>query len=120
MYRQIKFRPWGWWMNLYEEPGYLVKIITINKGHQLSLQQHKHRDETWTIARGKGEIFSDNFWQTAREGKEGKIRKGSPHRAKAEDDNLVIIEVQHGEILSEDDIIRMEDDYGRVAETQNE
>ena len=54
MYKQINFRPWGWWMNLHEEPGYLVKVININKGHQLSIQHHKHREESWTIARGKG------------------------------------------------------------------
>jgi mannose-6-phosphate isomerase-like protein (cupin superfamily) len=120
MYKQINFRPWGWWMNLHEEPGYLVKVININKGHQLSLQKHKHREESWTIARGKGEIFCENFWQVARQGKMVKIKEGTPHRAKATDDNLVIIEVQHGEILSEDDIYRIEDDYGRVVETQNE
>jgi len=116
MYRKITFRPWGWWMDLYEEPGYKTKIITINEGQQLSLQKHEHRDETWTIARGKGEIFSGNFWQIARKGKVVKIKRGSEHRAKAIGDQLVIIEVQHGEKLSEDDIVRIEDDYGRVQE----
>ena len=114
MYKQINFRPWGWWMNLQEEPGYKIKLITVKDGEQLSLQVHEHRDETWTIARGKGEIFSDNFWQVAREGKVVKIPRGMVHRAKGGEGNLVILEVQHGEILSEDDITRIEDDYGRI------
>ena len=116
MLRKFFFRPWGWWIAIYEGSDYLVKVIHINKGQQLSLQKHEHRDETWTIAEGKGEIFCDNFWQMARKGKMVTIKKGTPHRAKAADESLVIIEVQHGDVLSEDDIIRIEDDYGRVQE----
>ena len=114
MLRKITFRPWCWWQALFQGPGYLAKIINVNKGQQLSLQYHKHRRETWIIASGVGEVFANGIWQIARTGKCIHIPVLGTHRIKATDKDLVLIEVQFGEKISEDDIVRIEDDYGRV------
>ncbi len=114
MLRKITFRPWGWWKNLFQGSGYIAKVITIKKGEQLSLQRHQYRSETWIIASGEGEIFANGIWQKTRLGKCVHIPVQSIHRAKATTEDLVIIEVQFGKKLSEKDIERFEDDYGRV------
>ena len=120
MMSKYNYRPWGWWRNLYKGPGYLVKIIFINDGEQLSLQTHKHRDETWVIADGEGEVFCNGFWQHARKGKCYHVPVNSIHRAKGGKGNLLIVETQHGDKLSEDDIERLEDDYGRVTKVKDD
>ena len=114
MLRKITFRPWGWWQALFQGPGYLAKIINVKKGQQLSLQYHKHRSETWIIASGKGEVFANGIWQKARTGKCIHMPVLGTHRVKADETDLVLIEVQFGDKISEDDIVRIEDDYGRV------
>ena len=114
MLRKITFRPWGWWQALFQGPGYLAKIINVKKGQQLSLQYHKHRSETCIIASGVGEVFANGIWKIARTGKCIHIPVLGPHRINATDKDLVLIEVQFGEKISEDDIVRIEDDYGRV------
>ena len=114
MLRKITFRPWGWWQALFKGPGYLAKIINVKKGEQLSLQYHQYRSETWIIASGVGEVFANGIWQIARTGKCIHIPVLGTHRVKATDEDLVLIEVQFGDKISEDDIVRIKDDYGRV------
>ena len=114
MLRKITFRPWGWWQALFKGPGYLAKIINVKKGEQLSLQYHQYRSETWIIASGVGEVFANGIWQIARTGKCIHIPVLGTHRIKATDEDLVLIEVQFGDKISEDDIVRIKDDYGRV------
>lgn len=106
-------RPWGRWEEYLNEPGYRVKRIIVNPGQRLSLQKHEHRKEHWVVARGRGMFHLDGAEQRVREGDAIYIPLGGVHRIHNDgDDYLVIIETQLG-LCIEDDIIRLEDDYGR-------
>ena len=107
-------RPWGWYEDLGSGQGYKLKRLLIRRGQRLSLQRHQHRSENWTVAQGSGELFCDGQWSNVSAGDTLHIPKGSIHRAFGGDGDLLIIEVQHGEILEETDIERLEDDFGRV------
>lgn len=106
-------RPWGWWRSLELNSNFKVKHIYIASGEKLSLQTHKFRSEIWTIAHGSGLITLDDKIVPAEKGDVFKIEKGRIHRAEAGANGLHIVEVQTGEYLGEDDIIRLEDIYGR-------
>lgn len=114
-FHKTVLKPWGYYKNLYEiENKYKIKIIKINKGEQISLQTHQHREEYWTIIDGKGKIIIDDKEYFAEKGKQFFIPKNSRHQAIAsEEEDLLFAEVQMGEILSEDDIIRIQDKYKR-------
>lgn len=106
-------RPWGRWEEYLNEPGYRVKRIIVNPGKRLSLQKHEHRSEHWVIVRGKGKFTLDNDIKSVAEGDTVFIPLGGVHRIENDGtDYLVIIETQLGLCL-EDDIIRLEDDWGR-------
>ena len=107
-------RPWGWYENLLEAPGYKVKRLLVRSGSQLSLQRHQHRSESWTVVSGDGQLLCAEQWHNARPGLMLTIPRGAIHRARGGDKDLVILEVQHGALLCENDIERLQDDYGRV------
>ena len=107
-------RPWGWYEDLLSGSGYKVKRLFVRAGCQLSLQRHRHRSESWTVVAGSGSLFCDDKWHKASPGLMLSISYGSVHRAKAGKKDLIILEVQHGDYLTEDDIERLEDDYGRA------
>ena len=107
-------RPWGWFEELLEAPGYKIKLLLVRSNRQLSLQRHLHRSESWTVVSGEGMLLCDETWTTAWPGVMLTIPKKSIHRAQGGAKDLVILEVQHGEVLQEDDIERLQDDYGRV------
>ena len=86
----------------------------MRSNRQLSLQRHQHRSESWTVVSGEGMLLCDETWTTALPGVMLTIPKKSIHRAQGGAQDLVILEVQHGEVLQEDDIERLQDDYGRV------
>lgn len=106
-------RPWGRWEEYLNEPGYRVKRIVVNPGQRLSLQKHEHRKEHWVIVRGEGTFHLDGDDRRVAGGDTVEIPLGGVHRIQNDGtDYLVIIETQLGLCL-EDDIIRLEDDYGR-------
>ena len=106
-------RPWGRWEEYLNEPGYRVKRIIVHPGQRLSLQKHRHRREHWVIAAGQGRFTLNDSVQSVGEGDTVFIPVGGVHRIENDgDENLIIIETQLGLCL-EDDIIRLEDDYGR-------
>ena len=106
-------RPWGRWEEYLNEPGYRVKRIIVHPGQRLSLQRHNLRSEHWAIAKGKGMFTLDESEQRISTGDAVFIPKGGVHRIENDGDEiLVIIETQLG-ICDEDDIERLEDDYGR-------
>lgn len=107
-------RPWGWYENLLEAPGYKVKRLLVRRGCQLSLQRHQHRSESWTVVAGDGALLCGERWVAAKAGLMLSIPCGAVHRARSETSDLVILEVQHGDDLREDDIERLQDEYGRV------
>lgn len=106
-------RPWGRWEEYLNEPGYRVKRIIVSPGQRLSLQKHEHRSEHWVIASGAGRFTLDDKVTDVSAGSTVFIPVGGIHRIEnPNDEPLVIIETQLGLCL-EDDIIRLEDDYGR-------
>ncbi|NNE70461.1 MAG: phosphomannose isomerase type II C-terminal cupin domain [Rhodothermales bacterium] len=106
-------RPWGRWEEYLNEPGYRVKRIIVHPGQRLSLQKHRLRSEHWAIALGTGMFTLDDSVRPVKPGDALFIPVGGVHRIENDgDENLIIIETQLG-VCDEDDIIRLEDDYGR-------
>lgn len=107
-------RPWGRWEEYLNEPGYRVKRIIVNPGKRLSLQKHALRAEHWVIVQGGGLMTQDEKSYPVGVGDVVFIQKGQVHRIENDrDDYLVLIETQFGVCL-EDDITRLEDDFGRA------
>ena len=110
----IVYRPWGYFMNLHNNEGYKVKKLVVNPGSKLSLQKHRHRSEHWVVSRGVARVVNGEETVELKEKENIFIPKSNVHRIEnIGKEELHIIEVQFGEILDEDDIIRLEDDYGR-------
>ncbi len=108
-------RPWGYFDRFTKNEPSTVKLITILAGKRFSLQKHAHRSEFWYIISGSGTaIIGDNEHQ-ARPGDEFEIPTETIHRLTAEQGNMVILEITHG-TFDENDIVRMEDDFGRNSE----
>jgi len=113
LHRQV-FRPWGSYDSLENKEGFQVKRLIVNPGAVLSLQKHAHRAEHWVVVRGKARITKndDEFDMAVNESTY--IAIGDIHRiANPFDEPAHIIEVQCGDYLGEDDIVRIEDNYGR-------
>ena len=108
-------RPWGTYATLKEEDGYQVKRITVAPGQKLSLQYHHKRAEHWVVTHGKAIVqIGDEEFETG-PGEYRYIPLGEKHRlTNIGNDELIMIEVQVGSYLGEDDIVRLEDLYGRV------
>lgn len=107
-------RPWGRWEEYLNEPGYRVKRIVVHPGKRLSLQKHECRQEHWVIVQGHGQFTLDDTLTPVHPGDSVYIPIGGVHRIENDGEApLVIIETQMGLCL-EDDIIRLEDDFGRV------
>jgi mannose-6-phosphate isomerase len=107
-------RPWGAFHILDEKPGFKVKRLSVTPGGRLSLQSHKHRYEHWTVVSGTATVTVDNSVQAFTRGQSVDIPLGAKHRLENfGSDPVEIIEVQFGDDLGEDDIIRYEDVYAR-------
>jgi len=107
-------RPWGRWEEYLDEPDYRLERIIVRPGQRLSLQKHKNRDESWVFVQGHGKITLAELERPVSPGDTAFIPMGEWHRVENDrTEILVIIETQLGK-CSEDDIIRREDDYGRV------
>ena len=107
-------RPWGSYTILHKETNYLVKRIEVLPGESLSLQSHNHRSEHWTVVSGVAQVQIEETLQTLQTNQSIEILKGAKHRlANLDESSLIIIEVQLGDKLDEDDITRYEDKYGR-------
>ena len=107
-------RPWGWYEAVSEVVGYKIKRIGVLPGQQLSLQKHAHRSEHWVVVQGKARVTLGSMVVDLVVGQHCDIAVGQVHRlANVTKDMVVIVEVQLGSYLGEDDIVRLEDDYGR-------
>jgi mannose-6-phosphate isomerase-like protein (cupin superfamily) len=114
--RKVYQRPWGCYQVLIIEAGYQVKSITVNPHQRLSLQKHFQRKEHWFVVQGECYVQIGENTYTLIKGQSADISKGILHRiANQTDQPAVLIEVQLGSYLGEDDIIRLDDDYGRVT-----
>lgn len=109
-------RPWGTYTVLADEDDHKVKRIEVRPGSRLSYQQHSRRAEHWFFVAGSGTVVLDGVDITVEAGSAVDIPLETPHRIEnpSEDETLVFIEVQHGTYFGEDDIVRLEDDYGRA------
>ncbi len=109
-------RPWGRWEVIATGDRYTVKRITVLPGQRLSLQYHHHRSEHWTIVEGEGEVEIDESIQRLGFGEHVFITVGAKHRVRNPGEtSLVFVEVQVGDLLDENDIVRVSDDYGRQS-----
>ncbi len=108
-------RPWGTYATLKEENGYKVKRITVRPGQSLSLQYHHKRAEHWVVVKGQAIVQIGDTEHPTRAGEYRYIPLKEQHRlTNVGDDELVLIEVQCGTYLGEDDIVRLADVYGRA------
>ncbi len=108
-------RPWGSYTILDEAGNFKVKRLEVKPGKRLSYQRHRHRAEHWFIISGTAKITLNGDEITAEAGESIDIPLGSDHRVENPDKSrpLVFIEVQTGDYFGEDDIVRLEDDFGR-------
>jgi mannose-6-phosphate isomerase len=109
-----ELRPWGSFTILEEGRGYKIKRIEVKPGHRLSLQMHYHRSEHWIVVCGTAKVTCGDKEVVIHSNQSTYVPQGHTHRL----ENpgvipLILIEVQNGEYLGEDDIIRFEDDYAR-------
>ncbi len=117
LHRQV-FRPWGSYDSIDSDDGFQVKRLIVNPGAVLSLQKHAHRAEHWTVVRGEARITLDDKEFDLKVNESTYIPIGAVHRiANPYDEPVHIIEVQCGDYLGEDDIVRLEDNYGREGTT---
>ena len=108
-------RPWGCYASTFAMKGFKTKVFVVKPKQRLSLQSHEHRHELWTIVSGRGictvgdkvlEVANDSFVM---------VPRAARHRVEniSDVEALIIAEVQVGNIVSESDIVRYDDDYGR-------
>lgn len=108
------YRPWGHYLSVVEESRWQVKLIMVKPGEKLSLQMHHHRSEHWVVVNGTAKVELDNDISMLSENESiyiplrGKHRLSNPGKI-----NLILIEVQSGSYVGEDDIVRFDDKYGR-------
>jgi glycosyltransferase involved in cell wall biosynthesis/quercetin dioxygenase-like cupin family protein len=108
-------RPWGYYEVLMERPGYKVKNLTVLPQGEISLQRHSHRNEHWYIVKGKGIVTKNESEIKVLAGDSVDIPVNVVHRIKnIDNENLVFVEIAQGDYIGEDDIVRLEDKYGRT------
>jgi mannose-6-phosphate isomerase len=109
-------RPWGDFEVLSDAVDHKVKRLTVDPGKRLSYQRHAHRAEHWFVVTGAGTVTLDGKALPVSAGSAVDVGTGTAHRIENTGSTpLVFIEVQHGTSFEEDDIERLEDDYGRVG-----
>ena len=107
-------RPWGRFFILDESSIHKVKRIEVSPGKRLSYQRHKFRAEHWLVVQGEGLLTLDGQQRSIGTGESVDIATGQLHRIEnTSDGDLIFIEVQTGTYFGEDDIERVEDDFGR-------
>ena len=113
-------RPWGWYKCICRGDNYAVKKIWVAPDQRLSLQYHNLRAEHWTVVNGSAEVEVDGNVSILNKNQSTYIPKNCKHRlANPNNSILTLIEVQNGDYLGEDDIIRFEDNYGRINNFQS-
>ena len=115
MVHKTVYRPWGFYTVIAEGKGFQTKLIHVNQGQKLSVQSHNHRSEHWVVLSGMAKVVLEGQDHILSPGHSIDIAVKAIHSLQNPyEGDLEIIEIQKGDILSEDDIIRYEDMYGRV------
>lgn len=109
------FRPWGFFTVIAKGDDFLIKIIHVNQGQKLSLQSHNYRTEHWSVVKGVAKVILNENEYILKTGESIDIPLKSKHSLQNPfKEELEIVEIQRGNPLSEEDIIRYQDMYGRV------
>lgn len=112
---QFDRRPWGSFLVLDDQGRYKVKRLVVDPGQRLSYQKHAHRAEHWVVVEGFALVTLDGVAHELTAGESIDIPLGAAHRVENPGDaTLVFVEVQTGDYFGEDDIVRLNDDYGRA------
>jgi len=112
---ETEHRPWGYYAVLSDEAAYKCKKIVVYPGKRLSLQRHQRRDEHWFVVQGKAVVTINDKVNTVAAGGSVNIPRSASHRVmNCGPEELWLIEVQTGDYFGEDDIERLEDDFGRA------
>ncbi len=110
-----EYRPWGWYINIIEGSGFKVKRIGVYPGKRLSLQSHNCRSEHWVLVKGTAKLQVGKDFHTITKNQHTYIPVGVLHRIEnIGEEDVEFIETQIGDYLGEDDIVRYEDDFGRL------
>lgn len=113
--QRTEHRPWGKFTILADQPDHKVKRLLVKPGCRLSLQRHKHRREHWLVVSGSGEVTRNEERRLLHTGDSIDIEAGDIHRVQNSSNvDLVFVEIQLGDYFGEDDIERLENDYGRI------
>jgi len=108
-------RPWGYYEVLAEQQGYQIKEIVVRPRQRFSLQRHRRRSEHWYVVSGFGVAVCGDRELKLGPGESVDLPRGTWHRmTNPRDTDLVFVELQTGDYFGEDDIVRLEDDYGRA------
>jgi len=108
------YRPWGWYESLVQDSGFQVKRLMVKPGGKLSLQMHHQRAEHWTVVRGTAYVTIGEREFELEHDQSTYIPVGTRHRLENRSEtSLEVVEVQTGDYLGEDDIVRFDDQYGR-------
>jgi len=114
---QYEERPWGSYTVLDEGSHYKVKRLEVLPGKRMSYQKHSQRAEHWMVVQGTARVILEGQERTVESGGTVDVPVGTAHRIiNPGSEKLVLIEVQRGSYLGEDDIVRLQDDYGRVPD----
>lgn len=113
---EVYYRPWGFYKTTVLNDYYQAKVISVKPEGQLSLQLHRHREEHWVVVHGNGIVQLDDSSVAVHTGSSVFIPTGCKHRLTntSQKESLILCEIQIGDYLGEDDIVRFEDKYGRV------
>ncbi len=113
--RESDERPWGRYEVLEEQPGFKVKVLEVKPGERLSLQRHSRRGEHWVVVEGIADVVCGENEMKLNKGEHLHIPPETNHRlGNSSQQPLKLVEVQLGEYLGEDDIVRISDDYERA------
>jgi mannose-1-phosphate guanylyltransferase/mannose-1-phosphate guanylyltransferase/mannose-6-phosphate isomerase len=116
---KVVHRPWGYYQGLHEGEGFQVKRLTVKPGGRLSLQKHAKRSEHWTVVQGVAQVTRNDEVFLLNANESTFIPLGAAHRLEnCGDTEMTVIEVQCGAYLGEDDIVRLDDVYGRAPDGQ--
>jgi mannose-1-phosphate guanylyltransferase len=107
-------RPWGWYENLYDNTTYKIKRLCVNPNEQISLQYHKLRNEHWVVVEGEGKIIIGEDIKNVSIGDYIFVPIEHKHRISSGNYGIMIVEIQQGSYCIEEDIVRIEDNYGRL------
>lgn len=106
-------RPWGWFRVLAKSEKVTVKILFVKKGEVFSFQKHQHRSEFWRILSGEPSVTIGDKDVKAKIGDEFDVPMETEHRIEAQNNDVEVLEISRGE-FNENDIVRIEDKYGRT------